>query len=173
MEKIRNMVELMKTDTVKNYVIAGLNSSLLSNCTLRYFECDRRHQDTVTPHSHRFDFFCIVLEGWVVNRLWTECQEPDGDLFQVSAMKYEGEFGKYTRKELRQDYFTYSDFKYVAGEFYSMDAEQIHSIFFSKNAKILFFESKHQIKSSNIIEPVVDGEVIKTCNKLDYMFKKA
>jgi len=52
-----------------------------------------------------------------------------------------------------------------------MKADQMHSIDFSKGAKVLFFEGPRLSDTSEIIEPVVRGEVIRTYIKQDYMFK--
>jgi len=172
MEKIIKAIDAMKSSGVSNYVIAGLDSYLLGNGCVRYFENSRWHQDSVTPHSHRFDFACLVLKGHVINRIWVECIEELGDFFQESVLQYSGTIGEHTQKAIGRSYWEFSDMRYVAGECYNMTAIEIHSIQFSKGAKVLFFEQPESSKKSLILEPVVRGEVIHTYRKDDYMFKE-
>jgi len=172
MQSLIQILEAMKSDTLYNYVIAGLDSSLLNNGKVRYFENSRRHQDQITPHSHRFDFVCLVLTGQVVNRLWNPLQSGRGDLFQVSQLNYTGEVGHHKVTTLRQESYSYNDCVYVEGEVYSMQSDEIHSIIFSPGAKVLFFEGPTIANTSVILEPVVRGRVIKTYEKRDYMFLK-
>jgi len=165
----------MKSSTVRNYVIAGLDSSLLEHGKVRYFENSRDHQDSITPHTHRFDFTCLVLEGSVTNRIWHPASDHgDSDLFMVSALDYTGKIGEHqvwaTNPE--PEWFDYTDYEYLAGECYSMTHSQFHSIKFSKGAKVLFFEGPQITNTSYIIEPYVNGVVIPTYQKLDYMFLK-
>ena len=49
---------------------------------------------------------------------------------------------------------------------------EIHSIEFSKGAKVAFLEGKLQSPDTVIIEPYVKGEHIKTLTVEDWMFKK-
>ena len=66
MKNLNKLIEIlqdMKTSKVANYVIAGLDSYMLENGNIRMFENSRKHQDMITPHSHRFDFVCLVLSG--------------------------------------------------------------------------------------------------------------
>lgn len=172
-ESLVSVIRQMQSDIVRNYVIAGLDSSLLNKGKVRLFECGRNHQDSITPHSHRFDFACLVLRGSVVNRIWKEPSfedEDGGDFFEESTLTYEGEIGEHKKRRKGRNYYSYSERRYEAGETYSMQAEQIHSISFSKGALVLFFEGPQSCTTSMIIEPVVDGVVIPTYEKRDYMF---
>ena len=87
MKDIISILQDMKSDRVANYVIAGLDSYMLNSGKVRLFENKRDHNDAITPHSHRFDFVCLVLAGKVVNSLWEECSESDGDFFEVSQSR--------------------------------------------------------------------------------------
>ena len=95
LKSISRIVDQMKSSRVKNYVLAGLDSYLLTNGNMRLFACSRDTQDQITPHSHRFDFVCIVLEGWVVNRVWKEVPESIGDFFESSILTYKDEIGSH------------------------------------------------------------------------------
>jgi hypothetical protein len=168
----------MKHSPVKNYVIPGLTSSLIGNPssagTIRLFECSRDHQESITPHSHRFSFQCWVLRGSVRNRIWTELEYPDtdGDQFCASSLEYSGEFGKYEKKDEHLGRWRYEDALYRAGECYSMRSDEVHSIFFSRGAIILFFEGPTESNKSVILEPYVDGAVVPTFKVEPWMFKK-
>jgi len=171
MKAIENILTQMKGETVSNYVIAGLDSHLIAHGKIRYFENARDHQDQITPHSHRFDFTCLVVAGQVANKVWAECGEFDGDLFESSTLQYMGEIGEHTTKREGRNFWRYSTFKYRIGQCYSMKADEVHSIQFGKGAKVLFFEGPEISDTSLIIEPVVNGEVIRTYRKLEYMFR--
>lgn len=173
MDELKNILNSMKSSKLSNYIVAGLDSYLLTSGKVRLFECSRNHQDSVTPHSHRFDFSCLVISGAVCNRVWKECNEDDGDFFQSSIITYSGDVGSHSVKPEGRDFWSYSDSKYKAGDIYSMTSDQVHSIFFSKGATVLFFEGPDKSNDSIIIEPVVNGQVIRTYEKKDYMFLKA
>ena len=173
MKRLMPVIDDMKSDKVNNYVIAGLSSSLLDNGLVRVFENTRNHQDTITPHSHRFNFACLVLEGFVVNRRWIkQTNEKDGDKYLMSKLIYKGKIGKHTTQAIEEGYWSFVDNKYSAGQSYSMLAEEVHSISFSKGAKVLFFEGPQIQDCSFIIEPLVDGERIRTYESKSYMFKQ-
>ena len=173
MDKILKIVDGMKTDGILNYVVAGLDSYLLGNGKVRLFECSRNHQDQLTPHSHRFDFACIVLAGSVTNRVWTRCTHQDGDIFMTSTLSYNGEVGNHTVSEGTTGYWKYTDTVYTVGESYGMSSSEVHSIQFSKDAKVLFFEGETQRNTSIIIEPFVHGKTVSTYHKAPYMFEPA
>jgi len=63
MRDLAEHLEKMRSDTVENYVIAGLDSHLLNNGCVRLFTNERDHQDSITPHSHRFDFMGAEVFG--------------------------------------------------------------------------------------------------------------
>lgn len=173
MHDIKRIVGEMKSDKLSNYIIAGLDSYLLNNGRVRLFECSRDHQDVVTPHSHRFDFVCLVLSGVVTNRVWTECGEHKafgGDFFESSTLTYKGKVGNYAIKAEGRGFWTYTDRRYGEGETYSMTADQVHSIRFSRGAVVLFFEGPTISDNSMMIEPVVNGVKIPTHVTSYYMF---
>ena len=169
---LANMLQEMKQDKVSNYVIAGLDSHLISKGNVRIFENSRNHQDQITPHSHRFNFACLVLEGTVINREWFETSEEEGDFFESTTLSYDGEIGNHSKSREGRAFYAYFDTKYKAGDCYAMSAQQIHSIQFSKGAKVLFLEGPQISDTSIIIEPVVDSVVINTYENKPYMFIK-
>tara|TARA_R110000851_G_C12822952_1_gene539806 strand:+ start:64 stop:603 length:540 start_codon:yes stop_codon:yes gene_type:complete len=169
---LANMLQDMKQDKVSNYVIAGLDSYLVSNGNVRMFENSRNHQDQITPHSHRFNFACLVLEGSVINREWFETSEEEGDFFESTILHYNGKIGSHTKSKEGRSFYAYLDTKHKEGDCYAMSAQQIHSIQFSKGAKVLFLEGPQITDTSIIIEPVIDGVVIPTYENKPYMFNQ-
>lgn len=169
-------LESMSHSTLKNYAIAGLNSSLIGGGEygaygkVRLFKNERNHMDNITPHSHRFNFYCLVLSGYVTNTIWTECVDG-GDEFAITEMTYGGEFGLLKRGDRKFALMRSEDFAYKEGDFYGMSAEEIHHIRFSKGASVLFFEGPEKNNTSLIIEPVVNGEIIRTYERKKWMFQ--
>jgi hypothetical protein len=168
----------MAHSPLHNYIIPGLTSSLIGmpsdKGTMRVFQNERDHQETIAPHSHRFDFQCWVLRGSVRNRVWTKTYgtNVDSDLYQRTCLQYHGSVGSYTTHLGTIDKWMYHDYVYDTGQCYSMKAEYIHSIFFSRGAVVLFFEGPTKFNSSTILEPVVNGERIPTFEVKPWMFDK-
>lgn len=169
-------LEKMKHSPVRNYAIPGLTSWLIGAPTaqgcVRLFECSREHHEQITPHSHRFDFECHVLAGHVRNIIWTPVTEEKGDRFAETSLLYQGGIGHYETKLCGIDSYEGSAYLHKAGTSYSMKADEIHSIYFSRGAKVLFFEGPKIADSSIILEPYVDGEIVPTFKVEPWMFKR-
>ena len=168
------LIAQMAHSKIDNYVIPGLSSSLIGSPSLegcvRLFECSRDHQENVTPHSHRFDFQCLVLKGWVNNIIW---QKHDAaDEFLISSLNYSGKLGEYKKESVERVYFSSKETVFNEGQWYSMKHNEIHSIKFSKGAKVLFFEGPQITNKTHIIEPVVNGNHVPTFKVEDWMFSK-
>lgn len=176
MKKHIENILAMTGSKVLNYGIAGVDSSLVNKGLVRVFECSREHQEAVTPHSHKFDFSCLVLEGKVRNRIWEpipiNSKYHEADLFTVSKLKYLGEMGKYEKEVLGYDRYTYDDNIYTEGDWYSMTHDQIHSIYFSRNTKVLFFEGETITNETLILDPYVNGKHVPTFDIKPWMFEK-
>lgn len=162
-----NKLLAMAHSPIRNYALPGLTSKLLSR--VRLFECDRDHQEEITPHSHRFDFVALVLAGEVRNRLWSP---SGGDLFHAQTLHYEGACGKYRRESGEIERWRYHDDLYGEGDSYEMGHAEVHSIHFSRGARVLFFEGPTVCDSSIILEPHVDGETIPTFRVEPWMFRR-
>jgi len=175
MNRTAEFLKCMKHSPIQNYGgIPGITSWLIGEPSkwgiVRLMESSRDHQEPVIPHSHRFDFHCIVLAGTVRNIIWEA--SPRGDEFQASILTYAGAPGQYRKTSGEISRWTTVTREYTAGEEYGMSAEQVHSIFFSRGASVLFFEGPTAHDSSIILEPVVDGEVVPTFKVEPWMFKK-
>lgn len=164
----------MAHSPIRNYVIPGVTSWLIGEPskagTMRLFHCSRDHQENVTPHSHRFDFQCWVLRGQVVNRVWTP--NGYGDKFMHTNLVYRGECGQYEKIAIGPGNYKFKDTGYDAGDCYAMRAEEVHSIKFSRETLVLFFEGPNRSDKSLILEPFVDGETVPTFEVKPWMFKK-
>ncbi|MCY1166567.1 hypothetical protein D9M73_65090 [compost metagenome] len=173
------MLRGMCHSPVRNYVIPGLTSYLIGQPsetgTLRFFHNARDHQEAITPHSHRFDFQCLVLKGEVQNRVWTRLPIESmqrGDSYMVSELRYRNGIGKYRKTEQGHSRWAYADSHYGAGDWYSMSADQVHSINFGAGTEVLFFEGPTVSDWSVVLEPYVDGETIPTMKVEPWMFRK-
>ena len=170
-------IESMMRSPLRNYIVPGLSSYLLGGedkgC-VRVFSSKRNQQSDISPHSHRFDFVCLVLRGTVRNIIW----KPSFDVvhaaehFAVSNIEYEGEAGHYKKKIVDRSYWEPRESAYQEGDFYGMSASQVHSIFFSKDALVLFFEGPAKTNKSIVLDPVVNDEVIPTSDVQPWMFRK-
>lgn len=170
----------MKHSPLRNYVIPGLTSWIVggdphpARGCVRLFENARRHQESIVPHSHRFDFTAFVLRGSVTNRVWREIDEPDCDLYVAKVLHYNDAPGKYTQdSEVRSaTRWDFKDARYTEGHVYSMVHDEVHSIYFSRDARVLFFEGPTISNTSVALEPFVDGEVIPVLKTEPWMFKR-
>lgn len=169
------VIQQMKSSTLRNYVLPGLDSSLLGNGIVRIFESSRDTEEHITPHSHRFDFACFVMRGWVENTVYTLANEgKDADCFVMATLKYLGSTGKYEVDQGTDPLiFDRNTDTYVKGQWYSMSSEEIHSIKFSRDAVVLFFEGPNVTSETSILEPCSHGKRVPTFKVHDWMFEKA
>jgi hypothetical protein len=175
MKALIDIVDQMKHNKLNNYILAGLSSSILGGgdfgC-VRLFESSRYTEQFVTPHSHRFDFFCFVLQGFVENIVYQD-SESDDDTWSVFEMQKLNGFGQYKNTFVKNKNFLRQSFCYEAGEFYSMTADEIHSIKFSKDSKVLFFEGAEKSNKSFYLEPFVNEKTINVFEVKPWMFEHA
>ena len=168
----------MSSSEVRNYATPGLTSHLIGAGAgkVRLFSADRdTHTHQIHPHSHRFDFVCLVLKGQVVNTTFVKRYHiaDDRNSYAVSTLTFNGAFGNYdflpgTTPEL----FEEVDMFYETGAFYSMKANEIHSIEFRKGTEVLFFEGPSVSRTSVVLEPWSDGARVPTFKTHEWMFQK-
>lgn len=171
-----SFIAKMKHSPAHNYVIPGLTSWLIGSPhpehgSVRMFTMSRHHEEPIIPHSHRFDFRCLVMKGGVRNHIWRH-DSVDGDLYAVSDVTYEGTLGVHQRAEVSQGRFSKTESSYTAGQEYAMRAEQFHSIYFDKGSMVLFFEGANRLDKSQILEPVVMDERIPLFKTEYWMFRR-
>jgi hypothetical protein len=174
-EDALEVINSMSNSRITNYVWPGMSSVLLGGdgCGLvRLFENSREQTTDITPHTHRYNFTAIVLRGWVLNRLWRTHRDC-GDEYASSTIKYNDEVGRHTKEDtFSVDEWGYTESRYSAGQTYHMDADEMHSIKFSRNAKVLMFEGPIISPFSLILEPFVDGELVPTFHTAKWMFRR-
>jgi len=174
---LKHQLRLMANSPILNYATAGLTSQMIGGGKygkVRMFTADRDTREFITPHSHRYDFLCLVLEGEVVNTIYREevWATPESNKFVVSVIEPTDQFGKFWSRQLRTASFTEDSSTYNAGDTYEMGHKQIHSIRFSKGSVVLFFEGPELSTTSHILEPFSDGARVPTFNTPEWMFQE-
>ncbi len=157
-----------------NYIVPGLMSSKVNCHMVRVFENTREQEFFITPHNHRFDLFCVVLQGTVVNtlyRLVTGRTSP-GKSDAFVRVQYEKGVGANLRKPLTSGLYGRYRNEYKAGNSYAMKANEFHSIHFSADAIVLFVEGENAgDETTEVLLPVgSDGKVCDTAVTLPWMF---
>lgn len=171
----------MANSPIRNYAVPGITSSLLGapaadGSVVRVFESSREQVESVTPHNHRYGFTAYVLRGWVDNVIWKETwtSAEHADMYVRSTLEFRGQSGAYEKvggTEVKR--WSRTTTRYEAGQWYSMTAQEFHSIWFSRGAVVLLFEEPHVSDESEILEPFVDGEVIPNGAHIEpWMFKR-
>ena len=178
--EIRQHLLKMGYGAIDNYITPALTSMLIGERAatgqkVRMFVNARTQDMPITPHSHRFDLACLVVNGWVNNSIYQRRGLPSihSDSFTVSQLTYGGKAGCYEKARVEEAYFARNTAKYVAGQWYFMKDTDIHSIEFSKDAMVLVFEGPTVGTDTTILEPYVNGETISTFKVEDWMFKEA
>lgn len=170
-EHIRSMMH----SPVYNYIVPGLTSWLIGNPSdkgkVRLFVCERNHKEFIAPHSHRYDFHCMVLKGQVKNYIYQE--HAQGEDMVCSTLVYDGEIGRFkTISEEIRRYQTWEG-NYTSGQDYEMRHDQIHSIYFAKDTWVLFLEGAEKCDTSVMLEPYVQNKRVPTGQTMDWMFERA
>lgn len=186
---ISQLHQMRHSDT-KNYIAPGLTSSLIGahpsgeRGLVRMFIANRdTREQWITPHNHHFDFACLVLQGKVTQYLYYQ----DGQQIW-SGMQHVGPRQPYAVTELSGDhsdgyeqkkviaadptYYRVAETEYGEGDIYAMQHDEIHSIRFSEDAMVLFFEGPKMDNAVHILEPWVDGERVPTFKTEPWMFKR-
>lgn len=174
-----DVLEAMIHSPLQHYIAPGLTSYLvggLEHGKVRMFHSDREQREFITPHSHRFNFACIVLSGYARNVIFEEVgrSAEETNTYACGTMQPAGEFGEYaftpgdTPRHFREIAKTYK-----AGEFYSMQRGEIHSITFGKETAVLFLEGPEVIHESVVLEPWSSGGRVPTFATREWMFKKS
>jgi hypothetical protein len=178
LKAILDAIEPMKNNRLGNYIIPGVASHLIGggdHGKVRLFSAARSARDFVTPHSHRFDFTCLVLSGVVRNTIY----HPSGSHIEPWCMstidQVCGENGLrdyvHTRSE-GPSYWLPVTTTYREGDTYAMQHDEIHSIQFDRGTQVLFFEGPQVTAVSCMLEPWVDGQCVPTFKTESWMFRR-
>ena len=168
-------IKSMASSPVRNYAIPGLTSWLIGgpeHGKVRLFECSRSHDEHIVPHSHRFAFSCLVLAGKVHNKRFFRV-DAGGDEFIESTITYTGSIGKHTVSRGEVARYESAVETHTQGCWYHMEADEVHSIWFERDTKVLFFECPNISDTSIVLEPFVDGDRIPTFKTEPWMFARA
>lgn len=172
-----NFFAAFKDSTIGNYVVPGLESVLLGKSngfTVRMFHMTEHQMIHITPHSHRFNLLSYVLEGEVEHHVYDiVVSEAVTNLkaFRLAVMEQKGQLGNYDTELYSNGLFRRYESKYEAGGSYFLNAEEYHSVIFSKGAKVLIIEGP-EVATSKVLVPLVENTVCSTLFTADWMFKK-
>lgn len=189
MRDLHNLISQLTDMThseIRNYVSPGLTSWLVSGKTGKYFDKGKVRlfiasldtREWITPHSHRFDFACLVLRGKVTNIVYTPDPQP---MFNGRSTDYAvgklrtlgGGLGAYKFVPGEEPtYYQERREEYVEGDCYSMLYQEIHSIQFSRDAMVLFFEGPEQTSETTVLEPWAYGKRVPTFDAKPWMFER-
>ena len=170
----------MSHSGLQNYIVPGLQSRLLGERSdehgnVRLFVNSRHQHHHITPHSHRFDFQFLVLRGWVNNIVFTRAAGKElnrGDFYTSTSLTYRGKPGEYNVAQLLPEEWVSEANTYSVGEWYGMRHDEVHSIKFSRDAVVLFFEGPQATDQTIILEPCVNGQTLPTFKVEDWMFQQ-
>lgn len=171
MIKPLEIIESMRSNRRPNYIAPGLESYLIGqeNCKVRMFHMTHHQQFYISPHNHRFDFCCYVLDGKVTNHHYIPT--TGGDPYLISTYD-PNTYAKEGLIDIQTVPFIIRNTEYSANSnpWYSMSRDQFHSITFEKGAKVLFFEGASQDKTSNCLQPIVNGKLIPLFSVEEWMY---
>jgi hypothetical protein len=170
----------MCNNRLSNYILPGLSSVLIGGDDaygkVRLFESSRDTLEFITPHSHRFDFTAIVLAGEVENTLFVHSPSGAGDEWCRSTITQvcgkDGILNYSHERDADRTWWTKTVHTYGEEDTYSMQFHEIHSIKFSRGARVLMLEGPQVINHSIMIEPWVDGRVVPTFKVEKWMFNR-
>lgn len=172
-------VQPMKNSRLRNYIAPGLTSHLVGGVEhgkVRLFTADRSTLEFITPHSHRFNFTCLVLQGIVDNTIF----EPGSDFCErwcVSTINQvcsgNGLMEYVHTRDEKPTYWRLRTDQWVTGDTYSMSYDQMHSIKFHRGTEVLFFEGPQVVTTGKMLEPWEDGKVIPTFRTEPWMFDRS
>jgi hypothetical protein len=148
----------LRSGSLDNYIVPGLVSSLLGRAegNVRLFEASRMQRSEIAPHTHRYDFVAMVLQGHVLNTRYREIGNdesngPGTEKWMALKQTYGGQPGSYPLSQAAGVCdLTPMITRYSAGEIYEMRSEEIHSIVFSQNAVVLMLEGP-QLKATSVV----------------------
>jgi hypothetical protein len=179
LNEIEAAIAPMLNNSLRNYIVPGLTSSLVGGNgkgLVRLFQANRDTLEFITPHSHRFDFTCVVLYGDVMNTIFRSGSGYDERWCYSTINQVCGENGLNEYVHIRDDKpstWRAEAKSYSTGDTYSMKHTEIHSIKFGRNTRVLFFEGPQLTPTSHMIEPWENGKVIPTFRTEPWMFEKS
>lgn len=175
-QALARVLASMCSSAIHNYVTPGLSSYKIGGDGLgmvRTFHAERETIDSITPHSHRFDFACIVLHGTVWNTVYDKWHDDaSSDTYALGMLTGDG-LGSYKLHPGEEPVcFRKTEQRFMIDEVYSLEADEIHSIRFAKGTDVLFIEGPPRFANVQILEPWVRGKRVPTFETRPWMFEK-
>ena len=173
----RDYFEAFRDSTISNYVVPGLESVSLGQSNgfhVRMFHMTAHQMMHITPHSHRFNLLSFVLEGEVEHHVYEKASDGYENLpsaCKLAILSQKGKFGEYQTEIHSNGVFRRYEAVYKAGGSYFLNAEEYHSVIFSKGTKVLIVEGP-EVCESKVLVPLVNNTVCSTLFTADWMFKK-
>jgi hypothetical protein len=178
LDAILAAVQPMKHNRLSNYIAPGLTSHLVGGAEfgkVRLFTAERTTLEFITPHSHRFDFTCLVLAGSVHNTLFKRGSDSCETWCLSTINQVCGTSGllSYVHERDTEPSFWYASVDHwQTGDTYGMKHDQIHSIKFERGSQVLFFEGPQLQTTSHMLEPWENGKPIPTFRTEPWMFER-
>jgi len=173
LDAVESHLRFEDSSVLDNYIVPGLTSHLYAGYKVRAFKSDRLVQlGDIAPHSHRYDFMCCVLAGRVTNTIWLPTETTNGDIFTVTHLTYAGSPGQYTKQQAGTYRYAPRITTYLPGQWYGMDAYEIHSIRFEGRAHVLFLEGPTQLDKTVMLEPFEADMTVPIGETQSWMFKE-
>lgn len=170
---LESQIKEMMHSPIHNYIVPGLTSWKIGEDSdhgmVRLFTCSRDHQENIIPHTHRFNFQCQVIKGYVNNKVWIE--DNDGDDFMVCDQIY-SDIGNYIYQQKEIKRYSFVNKRYYEGQNYGLKHDVFHSIEFSKDSMVLFLQGKNLTNTSQVLMPYVNNEVVELDLVQEWMFQK-
>ena len=138
--------------TIKNYGVVGTHSSLLAHGRTRIFQAVEESH-FVLAHNHASDLFCFVLKGEVYHNVFEE--HPQGKPYLVCEQT--GALGDYQYQGTVTKNFIRNYNAYEAGESYSLEAAEFHTISFAEGTSVLIVEGEPKALKREVLFPMIDG----------------
>lgn len=138
--------------TIKNYGVVGTHSSLLTQGRTRVFQAVEESH-FVLAHNHASDLFCVVLKGEVYHNVFEE--HPQGKPYLICEQT--GSLGDYQYQGTVTKNFIRNYNAYEAGESYSLDAAEFHTISFAEGTTVLIVEGEPKGLKREVLFPMIDG----------------
>lgn len=159
--------------TLENYVIPGLRSVAYlktddNGAMLRSFEMTAHQEYYITPHNHRYNFECFVLDGEVENTIFNPIEATRATADHVIVPYDEAKHDI----DLEKTEFVRaisSSRKHPEGDWYSMRHDQFHTITFAKGTRVLFLQGASVVKVSHCMLPYNAGRICNTFIWRDWM----
>lgn len=138
--------------TIKNYGVVGTHSSLLAHGRTRIFQAVEESH-FVLAHNHASDLFCVVLKGEVYHNVFEE--DPQGKPYLICEQT--GSLGEYQYQGTVTKNFIRNYNAYEAGESYSLEAAEFHTISFAEGTSVLIVEGEPKGLKREVLFPMIDG----------------